>query len=247
MFSLKHIIVLCISVLLIVGLVLLTHKWDFKKQCKALLCVGVVSEIIKIFFYIMKNEEKFGGILPKTDLPFHLCSIQLLFLIYVTFSKNEKIKRAVVSFMLPSCLIGGAAALLIPASSAINYWVITFQYFIYHIAIMVFSINQMVSKERKSTITDYVYCLIFLLVLMFVSIYINSVLYDGMQQVNFMYVVGPPQDGLPFLTDKHGWFVYIMHYAFTVVTCVTLFYIKPIVCAIKEKINSKKHNAQKDA
>lgn len=243
MFSLKHIIVLIVSIILICALVIFTHKWNFKKQCKALLCVGVVSEIVKIFFYIIKNESKFHGILPKTDLPFHLCSIQLLFVIFILFSKNEKLKRAVISFMLPSCLIGGFAALLIPASSAINYWVITVQYFVYHVAIIVFAINLIVSKERKFTITDYLYCLIFLLVLLFVSIYINSILYDGFQNVNFMYVVAPPQDGLPFLTIKHGWLTYILHYAFTVVACVTLCYIKPIVVAIK---NRKKKELNSD-
>ena len=239
MFSLKHIIILCVSVFLIVGLVFLTKKWEFKKQCKAFLIVGLISEVVKIFFYIVKNEEKFHGILPKTDLPFHLCSIQLLFIIFVLFAKNEKIKEAIISFMFPSCLIGGAAALLIPTTSAMNYWIITFQYFIYHIMIIVFAINLVLSKERKFTVKNYIYCLVFLLVLMFVSIYVNSILYDGTQSVNFMYVVAPPQEGLPFLTIEHGWFVYIMHYALLVITCVTLCYIKPIIVAIKNKSKQK--------
>lgn len=242
MFGLKHIILLCVSAVLVVGLVFLTKKWDFKKQCKAFLIVGLISEIVKIGFYIIKNEAKFNGILPKTDLPFHLCSIQLLFVLFLVFAKNEKIKRAIVSFMLPSCLIGGAAALLIPASSALNYWVITCQYFLYHIMIMVFAINLIVSKDKKFTATDYVYCLIFLLVLMFVSIYLNSILYDGMQNVNFMYVVAPPQEGLPFLNKNHGWLVYIMHYAMLILTCVTLCYIKPIITWFKEKKKNKTEN-----
>ena len=70
--------------------------------------------------------------------------------------------------------------------------------------------------------------------------YINSVLYDGVSNINFMYVASPPQSGLPFLTEKYGWLVYICHYAFTVLFFVTLCYIKPIVAAIKEKCSRKK-------
>lgn len=244
MFSTKHIIILVVSAALIVGLVMLTHKWDFRKQCKAMLLVGILSELVKVFYYIIRNEAEYGGILPKSDLPFHLCSIQILFVIYLLFAKNEKIKRAIVSFMLPSCLIGGLAAILIPTSTALNSWVITFQYFIYHIAIMVLAINLIVSKEKKFTITDYMYCLIFLLVLMFASIYINSILYDGTQTVNFMYVVGPPQEGLPILNKDHGWFVYIVHYATVILTCVTLCYLKPIIEYFKE-LKGKKSKIDK--
>ena len=75
---------------------------------------------------------------------------------------------------------------------------------------------------------------------MFFAIYINSIVYDGSDKINFMYVVSPPVDGLPFLTEKYGWFVYIMHYACLVLFCVTMCYIKPIITAIKEKLNNKK-------
>ena len=92
------------------------------------------------------------------------------------------------------------------------------------------------SKEIKFDIKDYFYCLVFLLILFFVSIYVNSILYDGYQTVNFMYVASPPQDGLPFLTEKYGWLVYISHYALTVITAVTLCYLKPIIVGIKNKL-----------
>lgn len=75
---------------------------------------------------------------------------------------------------------------------------------------------------------------------MFFAIYINSIVYDGNSKINFMYVVSPPVDGLPFLTEKYGWFVYIMHYACLVLFCVTMCYIKPIITAIREKLAAKK-------
>ena len=71
---------------------------------------------------------------------------------------------------------------------------------------------------------------------MFFAFYINSILYDGTTEMNFMYVISPPQDGLPFLNKNQGWFVYVLKYATLIITCVTLSYIVPIVKSIKEKL-----------
>ena len=234
-FGTKHIIILIISAILIVGLFLLSKKLKFEKLCKILFYVGIISEIVKIVCYIVINEDKFGGFLPKTDLPFQLCSIQIIFISIVCFANNEKIKRFLLSFMLPSCLCGGIAAILIATNSSLNNWVITFQYFLYHIALVVFALNLLVSKELKLDIKDYANCFKFLLLLFFFAIYINSMLYDGVSNINFMYVVKPPQSGLPFLNDDNGWLVYIIHYAITIFVCVSLCYIKPIINAIKNK------------
>ncbi len=239
MFGLKHIIILVCTVLLIVGILFFTRKWSLQKKSHAFLLIGICSEIVKIFFYIINNEETMGGILPKTDLPFQLCSIQILFIIAVRFTKSEKVRNVLLAFMMPSGLIGGAAAVFIPTSSSLNYWVITFQYYIYHAALISFAISIIMNKERRLTVKDYYSSMLFILGLMFFAIYINSIVYDGETAVNFMYVVSPPVDGLPFLTEKHGWFVYIMHYATLVVVSITACYAKPIYTALKEKFSKK--------
>ena len=38
-------------------------------------------------------------------------------------------------------------------------------------------------------------------------------MYDGNQTVNFMYVVNPPQKGLPYLNENQGWLMYMIKYA----------------------------------
>lgn len=242
MFGIKHIIILVISLILIITLFILSKKLPFNKVAKIMFYVGIVSETVKIFSYIIKNEDTYGGVLPKTDLPFQLCSIQIILVAIVAFSKNEKLKRFILSFMFPSCLFGGIAALLIPTSSSLNFLPITLQYNLYHIAIIVFALYVGTSKEIQLTVRDYFNSLKFLVILMFFAIYINSMLYDGVTNINFMYVVSPPMEGLPFLTKEYGWFVYICHYAFLVVFCLTLAYIKPIICAIK----SRKRKAHSD-
>ena len=235
-FGTKHLILVVISAALIVGLFLLSRKFRFSTVCKAMLYIGIASEIVKVFYYTIHNEATHGGILPKTDLPFHLCSIQILFILIVNLTKNEKIKRFFLSFMFPSCLLGGIAAILIATNSSLNgTWVITSQYFLYHIAIVVLALNICTNKELKLTVKDYFSCLKFLLALFFFATYINSIGYDYQSNINFMYVASPPQSGLPFLNEDHGWLVYIIHYACLVLFCVTMCYIKPIIVAIKAK------------
>ena len=240
-FGTKHLIILAISLVAMVIGSLFARKWPIQKLAKTALGIGLVSEFIKVFYYIMANEDTHGGALPKTDLPFHLCSIQLIFMAILVFSSNQKLKNLLLSFMIPSCLFGGVAALLIATTSSLNGgWILSVQYFGYHVAITVFAISLLLGKEFPLTVKSYVNCLKFLVVLMLFAVYINSMLYDGVSNINFMYVVSPPQSGLPFLTEKYGWLVYICHYAFTVLFFVTLCYIKPIVAAIKEKCSRKK-------
>lgn len=239
-FQTKHLIIVGICLVLIVALFVLSRKLSFESVCKIMFYVGIVSETIKIFYYIIQNEKTHGGVLPKTDLPFHLCSIQILFIAVVNFSKSEKLKRFLLSFMYPSCLIGGIAAIFIATHSSLNgMWIITAQYFLYHVAIVVLALNICMRKEQKLEISDYFSCLKFLVILMFAAVYINSIVDDGSGKINFMYVVSPPQSGLPFLNEKYGWLVYIAHYAGLILLCVTLCYLKPIIVGIKTKVGAK--------
>lgn len=241
LFGTKHIILIALSLILVAVGYVFSRKLKFTQMAKIMLWIGIVSETIKIFYYIIRNEDKYGGVLPKSDLPFHLCSIQILFIVVLNVSQNEKLKHALTSFMMPSCLIGGLAALLIATDSSRNgMWIITLQYFAYHAAIMVFALYLATNKEHGPTLKGYFSCLKMLLIIMFFAIYINSILYDGVSDINFMYVVGPPQKNLPYLNDNNGWFSYIVKYAILILVSVTLFYIKPIVLAIKDKINAKR-------
>jgi len=245
LFGTVHIFLIVASIALIVVLSILATKVPFKTCCKILLYVGIVSEIIKIFYYIIANEETHGGYLPKTDLPFHLCSIQIIFILLINILSNEKVKRFILSFMLPSCLIGGIAAILIATDSSRNTAIISIQYFLYHVAIVVFAIKIYTTDEIKLTINDYFNSLKMILGIMFFAIYINSMLYTSdmleglVGEVNFMYVVSPPQKGLPFLNENHGWLVYVCHYATLVIVAITGCYIKPIIDYFKKDKNKE--------
>ena len=87
-FETKHLIIVAICAVLIVALSILSKKMNFTMICKTMLYIGIVSEIIKIFYYIVQNEKTHGGVLPKSDLPFHLCSIQIIFIVLLNISKS---------------------------------------------------------------------------------------------------------------------------------------------------------------
>ena len=237
-FGTKHLILVAICAAAIVLGYLVSRKWDLERLTKYMFTIGVISELIKVFYYIIANEAVYGGILPKTDLPFHLCSIQILFVAIVRFTNSQKIKELLLSFMIPSCLFGGIAAILIATTSSLNGMpILSLQYFGYHSAIVIFALVLLTSGVLQLTIRHYVNCLKFLVGLMLFAIYMNSILYDGNPNINFMYVASPPQAGLPWLNEDQGWLVYMLRYSSLVVGCVTLCYIKPIYKAIRTRFS----------
>ena len=235
-FGTKHLIIMALCAVVMVAAYFAARKWELSKLIKVLFTIGVISELIKVFYYIIANEAVYGGILPKTDMPFHPCSIQILFVAIVRFTNSQKIKELLLSFMIPSCLLGGIAAILIATTSSLNGMpILSLQYFGYHSAIVIFALVLLTSGVLQLTIRHYVNCLKFLVGLMLFAIYMNSILYDGNPNINFMYVASPPQAGLPWLNEDQGWLVYMLRYSSLVVGCVTLCYIKPIYKAIRAK------------
>ena len=238
LFGMKHVILLLISAAAIPAAYFAARKWSLEKLTKVLFSIGILSELIKVFYYIVSNEAVYGGILPRTDLPFHLCSIQILFLAVIRFLPSQKVRELLLSFMIPSCLFGGIAAILIATTSSLNGMpILSLQYFGYHSAIVIFALVLLTSGVLQLTIRHYVNCLKFLVGLMLFAIYINSILYDGNPNINFMYVASPPQAGLPWLNEDQGWLVYMLRYSSLVVGCVTLCYIKPIYKAIRTRFS----------
>lgn len=247
MFGLVHIIALIVTIAIVIGgFIYAKKKLNINQMINILFIIGIISETIKVFSYILMNEETLGGYLPKTDLPFQLCSMQIIFILILKITKSKDVKRFLFSFMAPSCLLGGIAAILLPTSSSRSTWPITIQYFGYHAAIIIFALYLLSSLEQRFTVKDYLNSLKFLAVIAFFAIYINSMVYEtgfaeaGVSKINFMYVVDPPQEGLPFLNENHGWLVYIVHYAILAVTLVSLVYIVPIIKFFRDVIEQKK-------
>lgn len=72
MLGTKHVVLLAISLIFVVGGAIGARRLKLSQACKVLFYIGIVAEIVKLFYYTMANEDKLGGVLPKGDLPFHL-------------------------------------------------------------------------------------------------------------------------------------------------------------------------------
>ena len=274
MFGSNHILALCISIVIIVAGSILSIKYlKIETMQKILLGVGIVTEAMKVITYTINSEPTLHGYLSKGDLPFHLCSIQIILFFILVFSKNEKLKHTLHGFMVPTCLVGGVAALILATASSRSMPMIGIQYFTYHSAITVFAIYLLSGKAGEFTIKDYRNTLLMLVAALFLALYLNSILYyrefDAtrfeelvaadtpiseaieqslkLQNINFLYVINPPQSGLPYLAKypiagTEGWIVYLIHYAFLAIVVVSLTFIKPIIKEIKglkEKLAKK--------
>lgn len=232
MFTNKHIIFLIISIAYIIGLLIVTRKKDIDFAIKNFLIIGIISEVIKVLYYIVTNDN--GNYLPATDLPFHLCSIQIIFLFILRVTKSENIKRILITVMIPTGLFGGVAALLLPTSSSINgLLILSIQYFTYHATLVTFSIHVYRKNEYEFTVKDVSNCLKFIAFLGFMAIYANGMLGRD-TNVNFMYVVRPPMSDLPYLNLNQGYIMYLLKYSLLASFLVCLTYINVFINHFKK-------------
>lgn len=229
MFTTKHFIFLLLTTFFIVFVLFITRKKRIAFAIKGFLLVGIVSELIKVFYYIVTNDN--GNYLPYNDLPFHLCSIQIIFLFILHYSNNENLKRLLLAFMIPTGLFGGLAALMIPTSSSINgMLILSIQYFFYHATLIAFAIHLLRQKELVFTVKDVFNVLKLLAFMGVIAIYINGMLGPD-TNVNFMYVVRPPMDNLPLLNLNQGYIIYILKYALLATFLVLISFSKTFVAA----------------
>ena len=111
MFSTLHLIWLFIcTALIIVGAIVAIKKEITLEFALTLLCIFcLTSEVVKVFCVLIREErvvEGKGVFIKETDLPFHLCSLQIIFSFVAKFTKNEKIRAFLLTFMMPTCFLG---------------------------------------------------------------------------------------------------------------------------------------------
>ena len=213
MFTLNHFIWLFISLAVILTVVILNIKLNlsFKFNLNILFIVSLLSEIVKTLvcmkLEVPNKDGVVGTYLNPGDLPFHLCSMQVFFVIALKFFiKKESTKNVLLSFMFPTMLIGGTLSMLIPTVGVSFTNPQVYQYFLFHAYIVGFAIylisKKIITIETKTLFRN----LGILFGIMFIGIWINSMLSD--KAVNFLYLSRPPMDNLPLLNLDHGWYVY---------------------------------------
>ncbi|MBQ2764706.1 MAG: YwaF family protein, partial [Firmicutes bacterium] len=118
MFSFYHILWLILCAVLICASVLLLKKYRLSlKQALTIACVvAICSELIKTMSVMQivpsGDGTMFFPYLELQHLPLHLCSIQILLILYCRFAKEGKVKEAILAFMYPTCIVGAFLALM---------------------------------------------------------------------------------------------------------------------------------------
>ncbi len=246
MFTLNHIIWLVISIILIAAAIYLLNKYkpDLDKVLTAA-CIGaVLSEFTRAFSLMHLVPSADGSMmtpfLELHNLPFHLCSVQVLLIFFVKFAKDGELRTAILAFMYPTCAAGAFIALFIPiiftddidVSQAFTHG-IAYQYFLWHSLLVILGIYIAVSKQVNIQRKHWLTTVGILTGMALISIYLNSwmsmVTYENGEIVsvdytpNFFFTSRPP---IPFdFTSIGQWYVYFIILVALVCLFALIFYL----------------------
>ncbi|MCR4634421.1 MAG: YwaF family protein [Erysipelotrichaceae bacterium] len=255
MFSWQHFVWLGIcAVIAVISIILYRRKRPSLEQVlNYCLAVCLFSEVTKVSSVMEMASSADGSIIfpyiPMNHLPLHLCSIQILFILYVRFSENKKMRDHLLCFMYPSCLLGALAALLMPSIFSTSITVdqafihpMAYQFFIFHTMLVVLGLIIAMSGVIKWKWSHYFECLVIIAALGFISLYVNSIfasptyLNGKLQHVdfwpNFFFTYNNPL-GIK-VTTIQGWYIYLFILC-AVIVVLTFFCFLPLVKGKKKR------------
>lgn len=234
MFTTEHFIWIAICIAFIIGMLLFCIKKaiTLKTAGYIMTMICAFSEISKMMCNMIENSS--GGMhLNPRSLPFHLCSLMLFGVLYITFGKNNNIKQPVINFLAVMGTLGSFCALLIPTNGTNFLKLKAYQCFVYHAGLLWFSLYLIISGNAKLGLKEYKQNIIILLSLVLITFYINSAL--SAYGTNFMYLVRPPMKNLPYLNLNKGWHIYFLRLLLLGFGLLTLFQLPFIVHIHKKK------------
>lgn len=244
MFTVSHFIWLAISVCVIFFFSVLMNKKDVSlEKVLSIACwVCIVSELVKIFATAIMVPSQDGSLvypyLETNQLPLHMCSIQILAIFYVKYTKNKNLRDLVFAVMYPTCLVGSILALMMPSIFSTTIKVseaftspIAYQFFLYHSMLFILALALLKKADIKAEY--FKKTLIILAVLVFCSIYVNSALAHPVyangklisleHMPNFFFSVKAPVN-IVFKT-KLQWMLYLLTISVVGIISIFLCYI----------------------
>ncbi len=234
MFTTEHFIWMGICAAFIGVLLFVSLKWKFsyKTSARIMAVIALASELCKIFTHI-EDAEGGGGVLEPGALPLHLCSILIFLIFFCALSDNQKWVSRVTSFALPIGIWGGVLAILMATSGTDFLKPYAYQCFLYHAGILWWALYLLFTKQAELGKKAYIQNITVLLVLLFVMIWLNSIL--SVYDTNFFYVVRPPADGLPLLNLDNGWYAYFLALVGIGFAAVTLVHLPAMLLERRKK------------
>ena len=204
---------------------------DVKTAALVMSAISVASESCKMMTHLLPSP--LGGMaLDPNALPFHLCSMQIFVVFYLTFAKASPGKEKVISFFVPTALLGGIMAMLIPTDGVDFRDPLAYQCFLFHAGLVWLALYFLRTKQVDMGRRAYGRNLLILLCLVGIMIYVNGAFFD--YGTNFMFLTRPPMENLPILNLNHGWYVYFHSLALVALFLMTLLHL-PFMIAEKRK------------
>lgn len=224
MFSTNHFIWIGLCGIFVAGMLCFGVKKRLSLKCAGYIMTVICacSEVVKTVCGMV--ESPLGGMhLDPQCLPFHLCSMMLFAVLFITFGKDGKAKQAVIDFVAVMGTLGSICAILIPTDGTDFTTIAVYQGFVYHAGLLWFSLFMIVRKEAHLGLRSYGKNVGILLMLVLAMLYVNSIL--SVYETNFMFLVRPPMENLPVLNLNHGWYVYFLTIVAIGMAVITLFHL----------------------
>lgn len=257
MFSIQHFIWIAICIILIIGSCVFISKYQpsFVKFFNVVCVLSIISEVIKVLSMmeiIQLVDGSYAPYLELNHLPFHLCSIQIIFIFLVRFTKNRKLRNVCLGFMYPTCIVGALFAIALPsiysgninASDSFTHPII-YQTFLFHAMLIITGFYIIKSKDIQLENKYYFTTLAILFGLSFASFYINSLFASVVYTSEVDYIVGHVTNFfftyIPVLSSivldvKWKWLVYILVLLLLAIVLIGIMYI-PVFIKNKKKSN----------
>lgn len=228
MFTTEHFIWIAICAVFIATMTVIgiKNKWNLKRAGRIMMVICVLSEVSKVMSSMIESPGG-GRHLDPLSLPFHLCSLIILAVVYIVFGKEGKAKRLVINFVSVMGTVGSFLAIMIPTNGTDFSEVTSYQCFVYHAGLMWFAIYLIISGEAKLNFKSLLENTGVLVLLSFIMLYVNGAL--SVYDTNFFYLTRPPMENLPYLNLDKGWYVYFGRMLFLGILLMLLFHLPFII------------------
>lgn len=228
MFTTEHFIWIAICAVFIAAMTVIgiKNKWNLKRAGRIMMVICVLSEVSKVMSSMIESPGG-GRHLDPLSLPFHLCSLIILAVVYIVFGKEGKAKRLVINFVSVMGTVGSFLAIMIPTNGTDFSEVTSYQCFVYHAGLMWFAIYLIISGEAKLNFKSLLENTGVLVLLSFIMLYVNGAL--SVYDTNFFYLTRPPMENLPYLNLDKGWYVYFGRMLFLGILLMLLFHLPFII------------------
>ena len=241
MFTAEHFIWIALCAAFIAAMTLISRRrnWSLRRAGCVMTAICIISEVSKIMSNMQASP--YGGmVLDPLSLPFHLCSLMIFAVAYITFGREGRGKQALVDFMAVMGTLGSFCAIMIPTNGTDFTQIDAYQCFVYHAGLLWFALHLILSgRARLGSVRTLGENVGILLALTFVMLYINGALaaYD----TNFFYLTRPPMKNLPVLNLAAGWYAYFLRLIALAAGILVLFHL-PFI--LRERTRTPKEQKQ---